>query len=181
MPRKLQYFLSLVANQPLKCTSAFHKYCFVPSCNPCCSSCTAFLIWSRKEPTPKQRLSTSFYPRFLLSLLQQPPTWHRNTVPSGVSAVAHTCGWSSNPSTMSNLMTKNHLNWKGPLQAIIPILLQWAGTPTAPSGAQSPIQPDLECIQGMGHHYLSGQPIPVPHYLYCKKLLSYIQSKSPFI
>ncbi|KAK4830334.1 LOW QUALITY PROTEIN: hypothetical protein QYF61_010098 [Mycteria americana] len=30
--------------------------------------------------------------------------------------------------------------------------------------AQSPIQPDLECFQGWGLHYLSGQPIPVPHH-----------------
>ena len=32
---------------------------------------------------------------------------------------------------------------------------------------------------GMGHHHLSGQPVPVPHHPYCKTLLPYIQSKSP--
>ena len=35
------------------------------------------------------------------------------------------------------------------------------GTPTAPSGAQSPIQPDLDYDQGWGIHHLSGQPVPV--------------------
>ncbi|KAK4814330.1 hypothetical protein QYF61_014844 [Mycteria americana] len=30
--------------------------------------------------------------------------------------------------------------------------------------AQSPIQPDLECFQGWGLRYLSGQPVPVPHH-----------------
>jgi len=37
-----------------------------------------------------------------------------------------------------------------------PTPLQRTGTPAAPSGAQSPVQPDLECLQGI--HYLSGQP-----------------------
>jgi len=31
--------------------------------------------------------------------------------------------------------------------------------------AQSPIQPDLECLQGQGIHCLSGQPVPAPHWL----------------
>ena len=26
-------------------------------------------------------------------------------------------------------------------------------------------------VPGMGHHHLSGQPVPVPHHPYCKKLL----------
>ena len=30
--------------------------------------------------------------------------------------------------------------------------------------AQSLIQPALECIQGQGFHYLSGQPVPVSHH-----------------
>jgi len=34
--------------------------------------------------------------------------------------------------------------------------------------AQSPIEPDLECLQGTGIHHLSGQPVPVPHHPYCK-------------
>ena len=41
-----------------------------------------------------------------------------------------------------------------------PTPLQWTGTSTAPSGAQSPVQPDLECLQGRGSHHLSGQPVP---------------------
>jgi len=32
--------------------------------------------------------------------------------------------------------------------------------------AQSPAQPGLECFQGWGLHYLSGQPVPVFHYPY---------------
>jgi len=32
---------------------------------------------------------------------------------------------------------------------------------------------------GMGHHHLSGQHLPAPRFPYCKKFLSYIQSKSP--
>ena len=39
--------------------------------------------------------------------------------------------------------------------------------------AQSPVQPDLECLQGQGFYHLSGQP--VPQHAYCKKLLPYIQ------
>ena len=35
--------------------------------------------------------------------------------------------------------------------------------------AQSPVQPDLECLQGWEIHHLSGQPVPVPHHSYCKK------------
>ena len=44
--------------------------------------------------------------------------------------------------------------------------------------AQSPIQPDLECLQGRGIHHISGQPVPVAQHPYCKKLFPYIQSKS---
>ena len=44
--------------------------------------------------------------------------------------------------------------------------------------AQSPVQPDLKCLQGWGLHYLSGQPVPVFHHTHCKKFLPYIQSKS---
>ena len=34
--------------------------------------------------------------------------------------------------------------------------------------AQSPIQPGLECFQGWGLHYLSGQPVTVFHHPYRK-------------
>lgn len=50
------------------------------------------------------------------------------------------------------------------------ILLRWTWTSTAPSGTQSPIQPDVRCLQGWGSYRLSGQP-------YCKALLPYILSK----
>ena len=52
-------------------------------------------------------------------------------------------------------------------------------TPTAPSGAQSTIQPNLECLQRQGIHSLSGQLMPLPHHPYCKKIVPYIHSKSP--
>jgi len=44
--------------------------------------------------------------------------------------------------------------------------------------AQSPVQPGLECFQGWGLLYLSGQPVPVFHHPHGKKCLPYIQSKS---
>lgn len=31
---------------------------------------------------------------------------------------------------------------------------------------QSPIQPDLDNLQGQDIHHTSGQPVPVPHYSY---------------
>ena len=43
-------------------------------------------------------------------------------------------------------------------------------------GAQSPVQPGLECFQGWGMHHLSGQPVPVLHHPYCRKFLPCIQS-----
>jgi len=48
-------------------------------------------------------------------------------------------------------------------------------------GAQSLVQPDLECLQGWGSHHLSEQSVPVPHHPYCKKTSSsylHIQTKS---
>ncbi|KAK4816838.1 hypothetical protein QYF61_023902 [Mycteria americana] len=36
--------------------------------------------------------------------------------------------------------------------------------------AQSPIQPDLECLQGWGIYHLSGQPVPVFHHHHCKNV-----------
>jgi len=53
--------------------------------------------------------------------------------------------------------------------------------PTAPSGAQSPIQPNLGCLQGRGIHHTSMQSVPVLHYPCSKKLSPYIQSKSPLL
>ena len=35
--------------------------------------------------------------------------------------------------------------------------------------AQSPLQPDLKCLQGWRIHHLSGQLVPVPHYPFHKK------------
>ena len=45
--------------------------------------------------------------------------------------------------------------------------------------SQRRIQPDLECLQGWDFYLSPGQPVPVSHNPYCKKLLPYIQSKSP--
>jgi len=45
-------------------------------------------------------------------------------------------------------------------------------------GAQSPIQPDLECFQGWGIYHLSGQPVAVFHRSHCQKFFPNIQSKS---
>ena len=53
------------------------------------------------------------------------------------------------------------------------------GHPQLDHVAQSPVQPDLECLQGWGIHQLSWQPVPVPHHTYCKNLLPSIQPKSP--
>ena len=44
------------------------------------------------------------------------------------------------------------------------------GHPQLGQGAQSPIQPDLERLQGWGIHHLSGQSVPVSHHPYCKQL-----------
>ena len=46
-------------------------------------------------------------------------------------------------------------------------------------GAQRPIQSDLECLQEWGFYHISGQLVPLPQYPNCKKLLPYIQSRSP--
>ena len=46
------------------------------------------------------------------------------------------------------------------------------GTPTAPSGAQSPVQPDLCYLQEWDIHHLWEQPVPVPRCPYYKKKLS---------
>ena len=35
-------------------------------------------------------------------------------------------------------------------------------------GAQSPLRPDLECLQEWDIHHLSGQHIPAPHHCYCR-------------
>ena len=40
--------------------------------------------------------------------------------------------------------------------------------------AQSPVQPGLQCFQGWGLHYLSGQPVPVFHNPHFKEFLPYI-------
>lgn len=48
------------------------------------------------------------------------------------------------------------------------------------SGAHSPIQPNLGCLQGWGTHYLFGQLVPALHQLYWKKV-RYIQSQSSLL
>ena len=42
------------------------------------------------------------------------------------------------------------------------------------------IQPGLECLQGLGIHNFSGQPVPVPHHHLSKKLPPDIEYKSLF-
>jgi len=44
--------------------------------------------------------------------------------------------------------------------------------------AQGLNQPCPESLQEWGISYISGQPIPVPHYHHCKRHFSYIQPKS---
>jgi len=41
-------------------------------------------------------------------------------------------------------------------------------------GAQNPVQPDLECVQGQGIHHISGHPVPMPYHPHCKRLFPYI-------
>ena len=48
-------------------------------------------------------------------------------------------------------------------------------------GAQNPIQPDPEFLQGWGTHHLRGQPVPAPHHPYCKKNLGEGQSYESMI
>ena len=74
-----------------------------------------------------------------------------------------------NPFTLNEIPihrieSQNYLSWKERLKAI------WSNSP-AMNGhlqldrvAQSPVQPDLECLQEQGIHHLSGQPVPVHHY-----------------
>ncbi|KAK4815575.1 LOW QUALITY PROTEIN: hypothetical protein QYF61_004092 [Mycteria americana] len=47
--------------------------------------------------------------------------------------------------------------------------------------AQSPIQPDLECFQGWGLHYLSGQLVPVPHHPHVLKGHNKVSPKSSLL
>ena len=44
--------------------------------------------------------------------------------------------------------------------------------------AQSPVQPDLGCLQGWGPRHLSGQPVAVPHS--AGSMLAGISRKPPF-
>jgi len=43
------------------------------------------------------------------------------------------------------------------------------GHPQLDQIAQSPLQPDHECLQGRDIHHLSGQPVPMPHHSHCKR------------
>jgi len=44
---------------------------------------------------------------------------------------------------------------------LVPLLRNEQGHTQLDQAAQSPIQPDLECLQGWGIHYLSGQTVSV--------------------
>ena len=52
------------------------------------------------------------------------------------------------------------------------------GKPQLDQGAQSPIQPDLACLQRWSIHHLSGQPSSA-HHPYCKNLFPDTQAKFP--
>jgi len=44
-------------------------------------------------------------------------------------------------------------------------------------GGQGLIQPRLESLQGWGISYISGQPVPVPHFPHCKRLAFFFNTK----
>jgi len=46
---------------------------------------------------------------------------------------------------------------------------------------RSPVQPDLECVQGWGIYHLSGQLLLVFHHPHTKEFLPYMQSKSALL
>ena len=48
------------------------------------------------------------------------------------------------------------------------------GQPQSDQVAQSLVQPDLESLQGRGINCNSGQSVPVPHHLHCRRLILYI-------
>lgn len=53
-------------------------------------------------------------------------------------------GDSANSCLPTFIEPQNHFSWKGPLKTSSPIRLQWKGTSTARSGAQSLVQHDFE-------------------------------------
>jgi len=55
---------------------------------------------------------------------------------------------------------QNCWSWKGPLKAIQSNCPALNRDTDSSIGAQSPVQPDLNNLQGWGIHYLSGQPVP---------------------
>jgi len=60
----------------------------------------------------------------------------------------------------------NWWNWKGPLKAIWCQPCTAQGHPQLQQCSQPIPWPRLSA--GMGHHHLSGQPVPLPHCLWCK-------------
>jgi len=73
------------------------------------------------------------------------------------------CGRSVACSICTWIMIKfyYHLSWKEPLKTI------WSNSPalnrdSSSKIAQSPVQPDLECLQRWDVHHISGLPVPVP-------------------
>ena len=46
--------------------------------------------------------------------------------------------------------------------------------------AQSPVQPDLECLRGWGIHHTSGQPVPVFNHFYCIYLFLIFSINLPY-
>jgi len=75
--------------------------------------------------------------------------------------------------SQSFIESYNGLCWKRPLKVIQPKpLCHEQGHLQLDQVAQSPVQPDFECFQGIDH--LSGQPVPVLHHPQGKKFLPYI-------
>lgn len=79
-----------------------------------------------------------------------------------------------------SLRNKKFLELKGDFKDhLIQLTCNEQGHPKLDQVAESPLQPDLECLQGQDIHQLSEQYVIVLHYPCCKKLLPYILSKSP--
>ena len=66
------------------------------------------------------------------------------------------------------------LSWKGLLGHLDQ--LPCSEHPQLDQVTQSVVQTDPECLQGQSIHHLSGQPVPVHHYPYCKILLPHTLS-----
>jgi len=60
---------------------------------------------------------------------------------------------------------------------LVPLPCSEQGHLQLDQAAQSPVQSGLKCLRGWGLHHISGKPVPMPHYPYCKNVFPYL---SPF-